>query len=124
MLKSIRHFISGFLVVAVALVTMPAHAGMIGTEQLATAETREVSLLKVQDFMSRAEVQQQFQAWGVAPEMAAERVAALTDVELQQLALNIDQQPAGGDALVVVGIVFVVLLILELVGVTNVFTKF
>jgi hypothetical protein len=33
-----------------------------------------------------------------------------------------EQLPAGGDIIAVVGIVFVVLLVLELVGVTNVFT--
>jgi hypothetical protein len=31
--------------------------------------------------------------------------------------------PAGGSALAVIGVVFLVLLILELVGVTNIFTK-
>ena len=34
---------------------------------------------------------------------------------------KIDQQIAGGDILAVIGIVFVVLLILELVGVTDIF---
>jgi uncharacterized membrane protein (Fun14 family) len=34
-----------------------------------------------------------------------------------------DQMPAGGDALAVIGIVFLVLIILELVGVIDIFKK-
>jgi hypothetical protein len=39
------------------------------------------------------------------------------------LRAQIDSLPAGGDAIAVIGVVFLVLLILELVGVTNIFTK-
>ncbi len=74
--------------------------------------------------MPRDEVRAQLEGFGVESSMAAERAAQLSDAELQQLAMNIDSQPAGGSALAVVGIVFVVLLILELVGVTNVFSSF
>jgi hypothetical protein len=35
-----------------------------------------------------------------------------------------EQMPAGGDALAIIGIVFLVLLILEAVGVTDIFKKF
>ena len=78
---------------------------------------------QVQQWMARDDVRQQLQAMGVDLQRATERVNALTDQELQQLALNMDAQPAGGDAIAVIGIVFLVLLILELVGVTNIFTK-
>ena len=60
---------------------------------------------------------------GVDPAAVQERLAALTDEELQTLEGRLDSLPAGGDALAVIGIVFVVLIILELVGVTNIFTK-
>ena len=53
----------------------------------------------------------------------AARVAALSTEELRQLKLQIDELPAGG-LLAVIGVVFVVLLILELVGVTNIFNNF
>jgi len=42
---------------------------------------------------------------------------------LRTLADRMAQAPAGGDALAVVGIVFVVLIILELVGVIDIFKK-
>lgn len=102
----------------------PAQAAMIGTAQMVQAPARDAQLSTVENFLSRADVRAQLQDWGVAPEAAEARVAALTDAELERLAATIDQQPAGGDVLAVVGVVFVVLLILELVGVTNIFSQF
>jgi hypothetical protein len=54
-------------------------------------------------------------------------VEALSARELNLLAQHIDELPAGAGAegvLAVIGVVFIVLLILELVGVTNVFSRF
>ncbi len=119
---SLRNFFLGWLMAAFMLTGMSAQAGMIGTEAIVAAQTRDSSLTTVNSFMARADVQQQLEAWAVEPTMAAERVAQLSDEELQTLAQNIDAQPAGG-VLVVLGIVFVVLLVLELVGVTNIFNR-
>ena len=63
-------------------------------------------------------------ALGVDPAKVESRVAALTDGELRALADKVNDAPAGGDALAVVGIVFIVLLILEAVGVIDIFKKF
>jgi hypothetical protein len=51
-------------------------------------------------------------------------VAALTDEELRKLARQVGDAPAGGSALAVIGVVFLVLLILEAVGVIDIFKKF
>ena len=100
----------------------PAHAGMIRTDEYAASAEREAQLARVQDFMAEARVQAQFEALGVDAEQAAERVASLTDAELAQLDADLSDMPAGASsALTVVGVVFVVLLILELLGITNVF---
>ena len=66
----------------------------------------------------------QFVALGVDPAQVETRVAALTDSELRTLAGQIAEAPAGADALAVIGIVFLVLLILEAVGVIDIFKKF
>jgi hypothetical protein len=61
---------------------------------------------------------------GVDPAEIEGRLAALTDAELATLADTIGQAPAGGDsALAIIGIVFVVLLILELTGTIDIFKK-
>lgn len=121
--NKMKQMLAGMLATTMLLSSLPTHAGIVGTEQMLQQDSREVSLGKVQTFMASEQVAAQFASLGVAPEMIAERVAALSETELQQLAANIDSQPAGGDALVIVGIVFVILLILELVGVTNIFNR-
>lgn len=121
---TLRTLLIGWLSVAMMLVGFPAHAGMIGTEQAVAASTRAENMATVQSFMAREDVRAQLESWGVESAQATDRVAQLSDAELQQVAMNIESQPAGGGALVIIGVVFVVLLILELVGVTNIFTSF
>lgn len=114
--------IANLVMAAMLVASMPAHAAIIGTEQMVTQETRAASLAKVETFMASEQVAAQLEAWGVAPEVVSARVAALSDAELQQLAANMETDPAGG-VLVLIGVIFVVLIILELVGVTNIFNR-
>lgn len=101
-----------------------AEAGLIGTLQAVEAGTRSADLATVNAALSREQVREQFVALGVDPTKVESRVAALTDGELRMLADKVADAPAGGDALAVVGVVFIVLLILEIVGVIDVFKKF
>lgn len=105
----------------VALGMPTADAGMIRTDEYAAAELRDERLARVQDFLAAERVAAQFEALGVDADQAAERVAALTDAELAQLDSQLDDLPAGAGVLTVLGIMFVVILVLELVGITNIF---
>jgi hypothetical protein len=102
---------------------LPAQAALVTTQQTLAATARTDQQAAVLAWFDRAEVRAEMEAFGVAPEQAAERVAALTDAELQELAGHIGERPAGGDALGLIGAVFLVLLILELVGVINIFNR-
>jgi hypothetical protein len=101
-----------------------AQAELIGTLQAVEASTRAQDLVTVNSALARGQVRAQFVALGVDPVQVDARVAALTDSELRTLAGRISEAPAGADALAVIGIVFVVLLILEMVGVIDIFKKF
>jgi hypothetical protein len=100
-----------------------ARGGVIGTQQYLSAVDRESAIARVDAVLAREEVRSRLEHYGVDPAAAQERVAALTDQELQTLANDLENLPAGGDLLGVVGIVFLVLLILELVGVIDIFKK-
>lgn len=101
---------------------VPAQAGIIGTDQAIALGERADTVAQVRSVLMRADVQSQLEALGVDPAAAMERVGALTAAELAQLQAGLDQLPAGGSALGVLGAVLLVLLVLELLGVTNVFT--
>lgn len=125
MISSIRGFVVGivtFGLLATGLVA-PANAALLGTEALVAAERQQSQRERVDAFLAREDVTAQLEAWGVAPEAAEQRVAVMTDAEIAELAQAIEQQPAGSGALEVIGVVFLVLLILELVGVIDVFSR-
>ncbi len=98
-----------------------AHAGVIETGYLVNQEDRAASIARVEVLLASAEVAKQFEKLGVDKALVAQRIQALSDTELLLLEEQMDQQVAGGDALAVIGTVFLVLLILELVGVTDIF---
>ena len=102
-----------------------AKAGIIGTEAAINALKGENSRARVADFMDRREVRQAFINKGIDPDQAKNRVASLTDHEIAQICKALDQLPAGGDGLgTVVGaavLIFLVLLVTDLLGLTNVF---
>lgn len=91
---------------------------MIGTEQAAAAQPGRALL---EQTLSRADVVAALQTRGVNVDAARDRVAALTDAEAAQVAAQIDQAPAGGDALGVIVTIFVILLITDILGFTKVF---
>ena len=103
------------LLVAICL-TGTSQAGMI-----ATPSDRSALL----NLVERAELQRQLQAHGITAEQAKARIAALSDAEAAQLMAQIDSLPAGGDvggALIsALLIVFLVLLITDILGLTKVF---
>jgi hypothetical protein len=98
-----------------------APAGMISTSQFVENEARVESLSRIEVLLARDDVAKQMVALGVQPQQVMERLDAMTTAELLELEARFDEQIAGGDALAIIGAVFLVLLILELVGVTDIF---
>ncbi len=114
-------------VVSVALVCSgfsgTVSASVISTQQALSADARAAVEGDVRNALARDDVRQAMVRLGADPLQADARVASLSDAELMKLQGQLDRLPAGGDALAVVGIVFIVLLILELTGVTNIFNR-
>ncbi len=111
---------------AVALVSgtcTSAYAGVITTQQALSAEARAATEQQIRTALAREDVRKAMQSYGVAPADVDARIASLSDAELLRLQGEVDRLPAGGGALAVIGVVFLVLLILELVGVTNIFNR-
>lgn len=100
-----------------------AYAGVVGTQEYLSTLDRGEALARIDAVLAREEVKQRLEQYGVDSLAANERIAALTDQELSLLATELENLPAGGDLLGIVGVVFLVLLILELVGVIDIFKK-
>jgi hypothetical protein len=101
----------------------PASAGIVGTAEAVAASQPDGARALVDATLARADVRAELERLGVDPAAIEGRIAALSDAEVATLAGQIGEAPAGGDALAVIGIVFVILIILELVGVIDIFKK-
>ena len=97
--------------------SLNAHAGMIPTSVAVSDMSRVQNLEKVNSALARPDVQAELMKRGVAPSEAAMRVASLSDFELQTLAGNVDNTPAGGDVIVIsLTTILLVVIILLLIG--------
>jgi prefoldin subunit 5 len=97
-------------------------AGIVSTGAIVSAE-RDADLASIRSQLQCADVQAQMQEMGVDAASVDARLATLSDSELRDMAEQMKNAPAGGDVLVLLGAVFLVLLVLELVGVIDVFKK-
>lgn len=107
------------------------NAGFISSAQADVIDTaamvqtaRDADLASIQSQLARDDVRAQLGKFGVAADDIESRLAVMSDSELASLAKRMQETPAGGDGLLaVIGLTFVVLLILELVGVINIFNR-
>lgn len=88
-----------------------ARADIVGTEAILHEYSAADVRTRLQEAVGRDDVLARLQSYGVSPEAAAERVAALTDQEAQQLAAHFDDAPAGGDIVLLLVIVILILII-------------
>lgn len=98
-----------------------AGASMVGTDSLVQEQSAEDARERVQAMLDRDDVRGQLIALGVDPADAESRVSALTEAEAQQLAAEMDKLPAGGSVVGAIVLVFLVLLLTDILGFTNVF---
>src|SRR3990172_6056161 len=85
-----------FLVVSMMFLPFQTiQAGMIGTDQIASATSAQTDRAAVLSLMSRSDVASQLQTLGLDPKVAQDRVAAMTDEEVRSLAGKLDSLPAG-----------------------------
>jgi hypothetical protein len=120
--QSILHVVT--LAIVCAGFAQVSHAGVIETGYLVETDDRAASIARVEVLLAADEVARQFEKLGVDKVLVAQRIQALSNAELLLLEEQMEQQIAAGDALALIGAVFLVLLILELVGVTDVFNSF
>lgn len=100
-------------------------AAMLGTDSVLPSKT-DATRAQLQELLQRNDVEQSLQEHGIDVQEARARVMTLSDAELEQIQGRLDTLPAGEGAVgAIVGgavFIFVVLLITDILGFTNVFT--
>ena len=117
-----------FLAVFMFILSGPyqsAMAAMIGTEVAIDAGQAQNAREYLNGFLAREDVRNALISQGIDPQEAKNRLAGLTDEEAQRVADQLEQLPAGGDflvtLLVIVFLVFVILLLTDIAGYTDIF---
>jgi hypothetical protein len=114
-----------FNLIAVSLVSMgflqSSGAAVISTGEYIDVQSRGDRLERVEAFLARQEVAKKLELLGVPAHEVQDRVRNMSDAELVELDGTIESHVAGGDALGTIGLVFLILIILELGGVTEIF---
>jgi hypothetical protein len=130
-MRRVRRFakyVSCFVTITMLLMSLPVQplqASMIGTETVLNLSKAANMRENLHKFLERKDVQDVMMAQGISPMEAKARVDCLSDAEVMQIAHRLDQLPAGGDGIgAIVGaavIIFIVLLITDIMGYTDVF---
>ena len=117
--RPLAWFLSAMLVL---MPMMPAQAAMIGTDQIINQTDSSLTQENLQQFLDREAAQKQLHAWGVSPDRIKDRVNNLTDMELARINQEIGNLNAGGESVLgVLLIIFIVFVITDVIGATNIF---
>ncbi len=120
-----RSFVVGLVSLSLSGLPLLSHAGAVSTQAFANNAPQERNAQAVVlEQMDRQDVRAAFVALGVSPEAVEQRLQNLSTSEIATLNARLANMPAGAGVVSIVGVVFIVLLVLELVGVTNIFTAF
>ncbi len=98
-----------------------AQAGMVGTEALLDTAQAEQQRAHLQGLLQREDLASELRAAGVEPQQVQARVDALSDTEVAGLVHRLEQVPAGGDVLALAVFLFLVLLVTDIAGYTEIF---
>ena len=101
-----------------------AQAALVGTTAVlgSPAASQNSERSRVLSQLNRQDVQAQLKARGVDPAQVQTRVNSLSDAEVHTLAMQLDQLPAGAGGLEIVLLVFLILILTDIAGITHIFT--
>jgi len=112
-----------FVLTLVFSQTMPAYAGLIGTEQFMANQIADQDRQTLHNVLERDDARKLLEKHGASTEQAQERIDAMTNEEVRIMAQKFDSLPTAGDGgiLLAVLVVILVFVILDLAGVTDIF---
>lgn len=114
---------SWFLVaVFMGFSSLPLQAAMVSTEQVVMQQQASFDRDQLTAMFDRADVQQQMAVLGVSTEDAQKRIALMTDAEVTQLNQQMAELPAGASVIGLIGLIFVVFIVTDLIGATDIFS--
>jgi uncharacterized protein YjiS (DUF1127 family) len=100
---------------------LPAQAAMIGNEQVINQHSQGQTRDSLQQLLDQQSARQQLQSLGVSPDQIKSRIDSLTDSELARINRHVDTLDAGGNIFGILLVIFIVFVITDVIGATDIF---
>lgn len=128
-MKTLRAYLSTLLIAALVITSLPVAAApaapqsmdLVSTQSVLAADRAGADRERINEILARADVQDQLLKQGVDLDEVESRVAALSDAEAQQMAEQLEQLPAGAGVVGALFAVFIILLVTDILGLTDVY---
>lgn len=86
---------------------------MIPTHQVVQNLSRAETINAVNEYLDRKDVQEELIKRGLNPDEVSERLASLSEAEMKQLSLQVAQAKAGGNILVTIVLVLLIIFLIK-----------
>lgn len=128
-MKTLRAYLSTLLIAALVITSLPVAAApsapqsmdLVSTQSVLSADRAGADRERINEILARADVQDQLLKQGADLDEVDARVAALSDAEAQQMAEQLEQLPAGAGVVGALFAVFIILLVTDILGLTDVY---
>ena len=121
-MKVFRKTISVLLSIALITVTFGStQAAVVSNDVVISQAQHDSARTELLQIMQREDVRNQLLDMGVSPSAIQSRINMMTSEEIAQLNQQMDELPAGGDVLGVLLVIFIVFVITDVIGATDIF---
>jgi len=122
-MNSFKRSLAVLSIAAVGMASMPvAQAAMVTNDQIIASQQSAEERARIAQWLDRGDLQQKLAEQGIDRATAEARIAGLSDAEVARMNQQLDQLPAGQGLLGLAAAIFVVFIITDAVGATDVFT--
>lgn len=127
-MKKIRAYLSTLLIAAMVITSLPVAAApaspstdLVSTQSVLANDSAQADRERIHQLLNRADIQDALVEQGVDMDEVEARVAALSDAEAQQMATQLEELPAGAGVVGALFAVFIILLVTDILGLTDVY---
>ncbi len=121
MKKIILVLFSSFIFLSQMVWIPVSHAGMISTK-MSLQQSQNSKQQTITEILNRQQTQALLKTYGVDEKQLQSRINKLTVEELALINQKMDELPAGSGLLGTIGLIVVILIILDMLGVADIFT--
>ncbi|MCO7246838.1 PA2779 family protein [Halomonas sp. Mc5H-6] len=127
-MNKVRAYLSTLLIAALVITSLPVAAApassttdLVSTQSVLANDGAQADRERIHQLLNRADIQDELVKQGVDLDEVEARVAALSDAEAQQMANQLEELPAGAGVVGALFAVFIILLVTDILGLTDVY---